>query len=362
MIGLWSFQIIIIFAQRLVHVIKRQTTIKDIAREAGVSVSTVSRALTDRWDVNPQTRLDILKVAQRLDYRPNLMARNLQNRRSRTIGVVVPEFLNSFFPKIIIGMQRVLEDADYQILILQCNESAQTERRNLQLLERNMVDGILLSISREGANDDLYKHLINAGIPIVLFNRVTDSLQVPKIIVDDYAMSKMAVEHLIAQGCRRIIHIMGPASIHQTSLRRQGYLDAMKQASLPVAYTDVIEARDMIQEDGYHIAQQLIAENQLPDALFCFNDPLAIGVLLAFKEAGIKVPQQVAICGFSESRTGQLLQLSSVEQPTEEMGKRAAQIMLQLLRNDSKEALNRLNRETICLEATLNIRNSSNRL
>ena len=153
---------------------KRYATIKDIAKELNISTSTVSRALADRWDVKPETRERVLETAKRLNYRPNVLAKNLLSQRTGTIGVIIPEFVNSFFPKVIMGIQDILYQENYRILITQSSESHKEELVNLHLLEDSMVEGIIMSVTRESGNSEEYQRIIDSGIPIVFFNRVCE--------------------------------------------------------------------------------------------------------------------------------------------------------------------------------------------
>lgn len=336
---------------------KKYVTIKDIARELGISFSTVSRALSDRWDINPETRRLVLETAEQMHYVPNPMALRLQNRRSKTVGVVVPEFQNSFFPQVIMGIQSVMDEAGFQLLITQSNESAQTEARNLHLLENNMVEGIMLSMTREGGNLDLYRNLQNNGIPLVFFNRTSELIDAPRVIIDDYRMARVAVEHLIETGYRRIAHLAGPKNIILSKERMNGYRDALVAAGMEVDSKLIMEA-GVIQERGYEAMNQLLDSGVTPDAVFAFNDPSAIGAILAIKERGLSIPEDIAMVGFSESRSAKLIDppLTSVAQPTFEMGEVVARLMLKKIEGtDNKSPAC----QTVCLNATLHVRASS---
>jgi len=199
---------------------KKYATIKDIAKALNVSTATVSRALSDRWDVSPATKLLVQEEAKRQNYRPNQIALRLQNKRSKTIGLVIPEFQNSFFPKVIAGIQKVVDDAGFQLLITQSQESMEIEERNLKLLENNMVEGILISINIEGENYEHYQGLIDSGIPIVFFNRVSLKIDAPKVIIDDYKMAFFATEHLIYNGFKKIYHFSGPENLSVSNERK----------------------------------------------------------------------------------------------------------------------------------------------
>ena len=335
---------------------KRYATIKDIAKELNISTSTVSRALADRWDVKPETRERVLETAKRLNYRPNVLAKNLLSQRTGTIGVIIPEFVNSFFPKVIMGIQDILYQENYRILITQSSESHKEELVNLHLLEDSMVEGIIMSVTRESGNSEEYQRIIDSGIPIVFFNRVCERTEAPKVIIDDRVMAFRAVEHLIQTGYKRIAHFGGPNKLQLTSERRAGYLDALEKYALPVDESLIIET-GVLMEKGISAMKGLLEQNSpLPDAIFAFNDPVAIGAMKVTKEAGLKIPEDIALAGFSEDVMATIVepQLTTVLQPMYEMGKQAAVLLLEQIR-----ASKPVKPKTVCLDAQLNIRSSS---
>lgn len=335
---------------------KRYATIKDIAKELNISTSTVSRALADRWDVKPETRLKVLETAERLNYRPNVLAKNLLSQRTGIIGIIIPEFVNSFFPKVIMGIQEILYEENYRMLITQSSESHEEELANLHLLENSMVDGIIISVTREGSNSEEYQRIINSGIPIVFFNRVCEATEAPKVIIDDRTMAFRAVEHLIQSGYKRIAHFSGPAKLQLTAERKAGYLDALEKYGFGVDESLIIETGVLMEKGICAMRKLLDSSYSLPDAIFAFNDPIAIGAMKVIKEAGLKIPQDIALVGFSEDVMATIVepQLTTVLQPMYEMGKQAATLLLEQIRV-SKVA----KPKTVCLEAQLNIRASS---
>jgi len=334
---------------------KKYATLKDIAKALKISTATVSRALADRWDVNPVTKNLVLEEAKRQNYRPNPIATRLQNKRSKTIGLVVPEFSSAFFPKVIAGIQKVLDEAGFQLLITQSQESLEVEERNLKLLEGNMVEGILISITREGENAEYYQRLIDSGIPIVFFNRVSSKVEAPKVIIEDYKFAFFATEHLIYNGFKKIYHFEGPVNLSVSKERKRGFIDAMNKHHRQITDKTIVQA-GVLMEKGYLAMQGLIVKNDLPDAIFCFNDPTALGALKAIKEAGIKCPEDIALVGFSETEVAQLIEppLTSIEQPTFEIGETAAKLLLEQLDENSS-----IPYKTVRLAAKINIRKSS---
>jgi len=334
---------------------KKYATLKDIANALNISTATVSRALADRWDVNQETKKTVLEEAKRQNYRPNPIAKRLQNKHSKTIGLVVPEFKSSFFPNVISGIQKVVNESGFQLLITQSQESMEEEEKNLKLLESNMVEGILISITREGENDDYYQNIIDSGIPIVFFNRISSKVIAPKVIIDDYKMAFFATEHLIYNGFKKIYHFSGPDKLNVSKERKKGFIDAMKKHNMPF-YPNTITLAGVFGEKGYNAMQSLIIKNDLPDAIFCFNDPTAFGALKAIKESGLRCPENVALVGFSETEIAEMIDppLTSVEQPTFEMGETAARLLIEKITQTSPPV-----EETVYLKAKLNIRKSS---
>jgi len=334
---------------------KKYATLKDIAKALNISTATVSRALADRWDVNCETKKLVLEEAKRQNYRPNPIATRLQNKRSKTIGLVVPEFTSAFFPKVIAGIQKVVDEAGFQLLITQSQESLEVEERNLKLLEGNMVEGVLISITREGENAEHYQKLIDSGIPIVFFNRVSSQVDAPRVIIDDYKLAFFATEHLIYNGFKKIYHFEGPINLSVSKERKRGFVDAMKKHKREVS-DKIIHTAGVLSEKGYMAMQNLITKNDLPDAIFCFNDPCALGALKALKEAGLKCPEDVALVGFSETEIAQLVDppLTSIEQPTFEIGETAARLLLEQLNEEETIPF-----RTVKLTAKMNVRKSS---
>lgn len=337
--------------------IKKHTTIKDIAKKLGISTSTVSRALSDSWEIKKETRELVLKAAEELHYHPNPMAIGLVTKKSHTIGLCVPELVHSFFPRVIAGMQRTLSEAGYTILVTTSDESCEIEKKNLLLLKQNLVDGILISTTSDSyKNADLYEEILGSGTPIVFFNRVCSKINAPKVIIDDTKMAFTAVEHLILQGCKKIIHLAGPNDMDLTRSRSEGFLCAMNKYGYPVDESSIINTGIFI-EDGAREMERLICAGQKPDAIFAFNDPVAIGAMKTAKKAGFAIPHDMAFVGFSESKSALIVEpeLTSVAQPLSQMGEAAAKCMLDKI--NGRNASN----PTIILEAQLNIRESSYR-
>ncbi|WP_405295603.1 LacI family DNA-binding transcriptional regulator [Algibacter sp. Ld11] len=328
-------------------------TIKDIAQKLNVSVSTVSRAFNDKYDIKKETRDLILKTAQDMGYRPNPIAKKLLQKRSFNIGIVVPEFVNSFFPEVIIGAQDILLEKGYQVLIMQSNNSWKTELKNVETLVDNMVDGLIISLTSESENLDYYKKLISTKMPMVFFNRIVDELPVSKVLFDDYKWALFATEHLIVQEYKDILHLTGNKSLSLTKNRIKGFEAAHKKYRLPMG--SIVHCGFTI-EDGEKATLELIKQDKLPRAIFAANDALAIGAMQTLKKHGFKIPEDIAIAGFTESRLAEHTSpsITSVKQPTNDIGQTAAKLLLEQIENDGLFVP-----QTIVLNGRLNIRESS---
>ncbi|MFR9652144.1 MAG: LacI family DNA-binding transcriptional regulator [Rikenellaceae bacterium] len=301
----------------------------------------------------------MIKLAAELGYKPNPIALRLQNKRSRTIGIVVPEFINSFFTIIIIAVQEILDRNGYQLLITQSNESAETEARNIKMLQDSMVEGILISSSKQGHNVELYREVIDSGIPMVFFNRPCKDIATSKVVIDDFIMSFFATEHLIYSGRRDIAYLAGPETLELTADRKSGYIKALKKHGIAIN-NEIIVTTGILEQRGYEEMTKLLDKGVHIDAVFTINDPVAIGAMKAIKERNIKIPDQIAVVGFSESRSSTLIEpnLTSVSQPLPLMGMTATNLLLKEIESLSNGQP--ITHETIVLNAELNIRESSN--
>lgn len=333
----------------------KHATIKDIAKALGVSISTVSRALNNKYDVNSKTRQLVIDRAAAMGYRPNPIARKLISRKSFLIGVIVPEFTNSFFPEVIRGMQKYLAPRQYQLLIMSSEEDASIELENLKTMEASMVDGILISLTGKEANAAYINNLLENDMPIVMFNRVNEAAECPKVVFNDYKWAYLATEHLIERGYKRILHFCGNPSASFAAHRIQGFKDAMQQYQLPCSEASLVEC-GLFTPGAEACMEQLLAARQVPEAIFAVNDPAAIGAIRVLKHNGYRVPEDVAVVGFSECVFADLIDppLTSIAQPTEELGVKAATLLLENIANAAMDT-----QRTVVLDGKLNIRRSS---
>lgn len=307
-------------------------TLKDIAQQLGITIATVSRALKNYPDISPSTKKAVLELAEKLKYRPNPIALNLRNSRSHVIGVIVPEIVHYFFSSVISGIIDIADQVGYSVMLCQTNESFQREVRETTLLLNSRVDGLLISLSDGTSSFDHLREFLQHNIPLVMFDKVSDELNVTKVIVDDYIGAFEAVEHLIGQGKQRIALIRGPLISSTNKLRAQGYIDALTKHNLPILDEYIMESSSgATLEEGSRISIHLMQLPQPPDAIFAVADAAAIGALNTVKKMGKKVPEDLAIVGFSNWEMASVVEppLSSVYQPGYEMGQVAAKLLLE---------------------------------
>ncbi|MBT1686972.1 LacI family DNA-binding transcriptional regulator [Dawidia soli] len=337
-----------------------QVTIKDIARELGISPSTVSRALKDHPDISPETKKAVNELAEKLNYQPNIVALSLRQSKTNTIGVIIPEIVHFFFSTVISGIEDVAYSAGYNVIITQSNESLQREKTDIKALFNSRVDGMLISLSRETNSFEHIDATMAKGVPMVFFDRVYDSANSSKVIVDDLSGAKDATQHLIDQGCKRIAHLEGPPNLDITKQRLEGFREALKENNLPVYDDLIVSCPQGTIEEGKAAAEKLLKMANPPDAIFSTNDPAAMGAMQAIKEAGLKIPQDIAVVGFSNWFFSSLMDppLTSVDQPGFEMGQEAAKLLIRQIEVKSKEHIDPTP-ETKLLKTRLVVRDSS---
>ncbi|MDQ4139466.1 MAG: LacI family transcriptional regulator [Bacteroidota bacterium] len=336
----------------------RPVTIKDIAQQLKISVSTVSRALRGSPDINAETKKAVLDLATELDYQPNSIALSLVKSRTNILGVIIPDIAVQFFASAISGIQEVASAAGYNVMICQSNESEQTEVNNIQALLSSRVAGLIVSVSGSTVSTAHFKMLQKKGIPLILFDRVHDDIEASKVIVDDYQGALAAVNHLIAVGCKRIAHLAGPEKLQITANRKNGYLDALRQNNIPVDES-LVKHVDFDRQKSIDATNNWIQSENAPDGIFAISDRVAIGAMLAIKAAGLRIPHDIALVGFGNEATSSILDpaLTTVMQYPVEMGRSAARLFLEQINADPED----FTPQTIVLETKLLVNKSSDR-
>ena len=329
-------------------------TIKDIAKALNLSTSTVSRALRDSYEINPETKRLVLEYAEKLNYRPNPIALSLKENRSRSIGIIVPEIANHFFSQAINGIEAIAYNRGYHVIIFQSHESYEREVVNVQHIITRRVDGLLISLSGNTTDVSHLKELSENGLPIVLFDRITDEIDTHKVVADNYDGTFKAVEHLILRGRKRIALIVSPSCLSITQERLAGYKAALEKHNLPVD-TNLIRYCGFGANEADETVDQLLQFK--PDAFFIGSDRLALGCLASLKERQIDIPKDIALLGFTNLKVAHLLSpaLSVVTQPAFEMGHTAADLLLDLIEKKHRS----MPFQTVKLSTELIIRESS---
>ncbi|HNW52256.1 MAG TPA: LacI family DNA-binding transcriptional regulator [Prolixibacteraceae bacterium] len=316
----------------------RKTTIHDIAARLNISASTVSRALNDYYRISKTTRDLIKKTAAEMNYKPNQLATNLRKGRGNMIGVIIPRIDRHFFSHAIAGMESVINPSDFNLMICQTNEDYMVEKRSLQALVNNRVEGIIISMAAGSTKTDHIEATLNEGIPLVMFDRVADHLDIDKVLNDNFAGAYDITTHLIRQGYRNIVHFSGPRHINVYRDRFEGYQKAMQDAGMEV--TDSMVFEDILtRQKGEELAEQLLRSGKLPDAIFSSSDFSALGALLFFKSKGVAIPRQIGIAGFANEPFTELTTpgITTLEQYSEEIGKSTARLLIERIESGKKE-------------------------
>lgn len=317
-------------------------TIKDIAFALGISPSTVSRALNGHPDISEETRKSVKDLARKMNYHVNQMASSLRTKRSFTIGVVVPKIATHFFSSALGGIQQVAVANDYQVLVCQTNESSSQEKKYISSLLSAKVDGLLISLAKGSRNIKHIQSVIDSKVPLVLFDRTSDTFKVQKIEAEDFKGAYRAVTHLIQVGCRRIVHLAGPDTLTASFNRMKGYKDALKDSGIAVD-DELIVPCDFDPVTGRKAIKRLMDKYPDIDGIFTVNDELGVEAILTLKSMGITVPDQVAVVGFGDFPICRIVEpaLSSISHHPEKIGYEAAKCLMEQIRSKNTEVNSR---------------------
>ena len=337
---------------------KEKTTIHDSAKKLNITASTVSRALNDNPRISDATKKAVQKAAQKLNYHPNQIAAALRNGKSNVIGVIVPTVDRSFFSSVVRGIEEIANQAKYNVMICQSYDDYEKEVATVEALLRSRVDGIIASFAKQTRDFDHFLKAKERGIPVVLFDRSNDELEVSHVVVDDYLGAFKATEHLIQQGCKRVAHLAGSQRISIYKDRLRGYKDALIEHKQEFRESLVIESNLQL-EDGRNSMTQLLQHNEIPDGLFSASAYGVLGALQVLKEKNIKVPEDVALVGFSNEPYTSFTEpsITTIEQHSLRMGNAAAAIFLEEVMDADKKFIP----QKIVLKPELIIRQSSMR-
>jgi LacI family transcriptional regulator len=335
---------------------KKKNTIHDIARKLNITASTVSRALNDHPRISEATKKAVQKTAQKLNYQPNHIAAALRSGKSNIIGIIVPTIDRSFFASIVRGIEEIANASRYNVMICQTYDNYEKEIATVEALLNARVDGIMASHAKETKDFDHFLKVREKGIPVILFDRANDDLEVSQVVVDDFLGAYKATEHLIQQGCKRIAHFTNTLKITIYKERLRGYREALLAHGLKYDESLIVESNLQL-EDGRDGMIKLLSLDQHPDAVFSASASSAMGALQVLKERGIKVPQDVALVAFTNESFTSFSDpaITAVEQHSMRMGNAAAEIFLEEISDDQKKFIP----QKIVLKPELIIRQSS---
>lgn len=334
----------------------KEVTIYDIARKLNISPATVSRGLQDHPGISKKTKKRIFDAVDELGYRSNHFARNLRQKKTRTIGVLVHELNSNFITSVLAGIEKVTTEAGYDIIITHSSESSIKEAANAQNLFNKRVDGLIASLSFDTTDLDHFKPFIEKGVPVIFFDRVEQDGSNTVVIIDNARCGYIATKHLIDQGCRRIVHVTSSLKRNVYSQRFKGYKDALFDNGIKYDESLLI-VNDLSEQAGENAAKQILKMKTLPDGIFLTNDFVAAVCMRTLKEQGIRIPEDIAIVGFNNDAIGKLIEpaLTTINYPGIDMGEIAARNLINHLKGVSD--LHQTN--TIIVRSELIIRKSS---
>jgi LacI family transcriptional regulator len=334
---------------------KKEITIYDIAESLNLSSATVSRGLKDHPAIRKETKKRILEKAKEMGYRHNLFASNLRRNRTNTIGVIVPRLNSYFMSSVISGIEKVANEAGYNLVISQSLESEKKEMVNIKTMFNTRVDGLLVSLAYDTEDDSHFKIILDKNIPLIFFDRVFEHPLCTSVVIDNFAAGYSMTKHLIDQGCKRIVHLTANLKRNVYSERLRGYMQALADHNIP--YDEkLIFVNNLGESAVMEAIESILHMNPLPDGIFSSNDSSAVVCIRELKKAGIQIPQQIAIGGFNNEPNSTVIEpnLTTIHYPGQEMGEVCASILIRKLAKPENADLNR-----VVLRHQLIVRNSS---
>ena len=335
-----------------------KVTVKQIAEKLGVSMMTVSRALNNQPNVDRRTRDQVVKTAREMGYVPNHIAKSLVQKKTYTIGVVVPEITHSFFPEAIRGIEEAANSKNYQLILTHSAENAAREVKAIQTLLSKRVDGVLISTAESVKDINVYIDTLKRGIPMVFFDRCVQNIGASCVKIDDTKSCMEITEYLISKGFKKIAHLAGPSNVSIGRDRLKGFKKALSKHKIKPRDNYIVES-GFHESGGYKAMKKLLElpASQRPRAIVAVNDPAAFGAMRAITEEGYEIPKDFAIVGFSDDIRAELMStpLTTVRQPAYEVGKKAAEKLIKHIENEKEKT------EDIIIQTELVIRKSSER-
>lgn len=339
---------------------KPKATLKQIAKELNVSVSTVSKALSNSPEISEPTKIKIQEFAKLKNYKPNNIAINLKNRSTKTIGVIIPNILNPFFAKVFSGIEKMANEKGYNVITCISNESLKKEIHTMDMLSNGTIDGFILSISEETQKQQEFKHFketISDGIPIVMFDRVSDEVNCDKVIVDDFDSSVSAVNHLIKLDCKNIALLSSIDNLSVGKLRAQGYVKALNDNDISIDRNLIIRTDN---PDEFDFRLKELIDNHKIDGIFALDEHASTMAMKMAIKKGIKIPEELSVIGFADGVWSRRLtpSLTTISQHGIEIGEEAAKMLIEKLESKEEEYTYR----TTVIKTELRQRDSTRKL
>ncbi|GAA3774680.1 LacI family DNA-binding transcriptional regulator [Corallibacter vietnamensis] len=335
---------------------KKVTTLKEIASQLNLSISTVSRAINDHPDISESTKINVRKLADHLNYTPNIFAKGFRQHKTNIIGVIVPTITHYFTSTIIKGILEEAELKGYRVIVSESNNDVNRQTEMMHTMIQFGVDGILMSLSKMTKNVDAILQTVDR-IPCVLFDKVSSKIPCSQIVINEEEASFNAIEHLINIGKKRIAIIKESEFSYNSEKRYAGYLRALKEHNIPVDDKIILSCNDISMKEGKQMASILLSMKERPDAIFAITDGAAIGVIKTLKKFNIKIPEDIAVIGFSNSIHSTIIdpQLTTVDQPGSRIGTTAVKYLIEEIENTNDT----LTSKTIEIKTNLIIREST---
>jgi len=335
---------------------EKEVTIYDLAAKLTISIATVSRALKDDPVVSKKTKKKIFELAEKMGYRSNHFARNLRKQQTNTIGIIVHELNSNFITSVLAGVENVTTEAGYDLIIAHSSESFIKESANAKNLFHKRVDGLIASLSFDTKTMDHFNPFIKKGVPVIFFDRVEQDDESTVVIIDNYKCGYQATQHLIEQGCKKIVHVTASLNRNVYAQRYQGYRDALFDNGISF-HEDLLIIKDLSEKAGIDAAKQILKLKPLPDGAFITNDFVAAVCMRTLKEHGLAIPADIAIVGFNNDAIGKLIEppLTTINYPGRDMGEIVARNLINHLQGISKLK----STKTIIVSSDLIVRKSS---
>jgi LacI family transcriptional regulator len=335
---------------------EKEVTIYDLADKLNISIATVSRALKDDPVVSKKTKKKIFDLAEKMGYRSNHFARNLRKQQTNTIGIIIHELNSNFITSVLAGVEKVTTEAGYDLIIAHSSESYAKEAANAKNLFHKRVDGLIASLSFDTTDMEHFRRFVDKGVPVIFFDRVEQTNDNTVVIIDNYKCGYQATQHLIEQGCKRVVHVTASLKRNVYSERYRGYRDALFDHG--ISFDDsLLLIKDLSEKAGIESAMHMLRMKSKPDGAFITNDFVAAVCMRTLKENGIVIPDDIAIVGFNNDAIGKLIEpaLSTINYPGRDVGEIAARNLI----NHLKGISNIQHTNTIIVSSDLIIRKSS---